>query len=1109
MMFKKYAAIGAVVAALVALPWALQDADQPELETENLLAGAVEVIPASLEKPASVERATPAIRSMADVRRIRSDRWKRALVDDDPMVSHWSAQPEFSNLKERRPLRKRPASDFRRMPADATGILIVKFRDEARVRMNRNLELISRTNRNVEPIDNFFRQLNVEIEPAFYRAESELAQIESRAAGHSGRAQPDLAGFFHLRGTEDQLVAAAEVLANSEMVEFVEFEREMRTGEQRSQGLRSEQRSHVAGGIATGTTEGACCYEEAPGCIDGIIQAACEQSGGTFHENATCEGGACGTIGACCIELPGNGTFGCVETDLGECRLLEGYFQGPSTICFDEDDAAVACEGFELDCGAQGTESCGVTTFGPFCEDGACCESVCSLDPFCCDEYDSNTGPTTRGPQRWDIWCVRHAQFFCNEDFAPPGTFPACFSNTSPCFQSHPQTGCGDAGCCNTVCNSMPECCSTGWSTACAALAADICLEKPSDETPDFTSLQGYLTPGGYVAELLAIPQAYVGTLPTYPATVDGQVMDYPLPGFGGEGYNLAGFEWFAQYLYDEYGIAENPDFPDQPTARGEGIRVGVVEHSAFVQSFDQDVNNHEALQHVISEPGQTVLAIPGTENLTGNHGTACLGIIGGREYLTGMAPEAELWFFPIVSGEEGGRLGRAMVSAMEEFSAGDVLSFSIGPGGAQTLATGERSWTLLRMASDLGITCVISAGNDCLNLDSSAQFDGEDSGVIIVGAVYPGRQAFFTDFENGTFLDGGNVHCRLPFSNFCQECEDANTIHISSWGSMVTTAGYGALHVGEADDPRLRSYTHVFNGTSAAAPLVAGVVARLQSLSKQFYGIPITPEQARDLIALNGFMHCGAPENEPDRVPGHDENACDGSWDYGETPDRVSRSDPHVAFTGMFALAESLVSSELYDCLPIHLGVYPVRGDYQQGNLFSICSAEGSFYTVRSMETLPNSGPSNAGSGFERELDKITYMASGQIADVLVVARPEYDVVTNIAVSAFMAPMMRDSIAFIEAFNWNTRTWTTLGANYAPAGGDEGGDEMEFISVAATFFNTGQYLRDSDNTILVRVWLYGFPGAGPYGDGVGNTPFEMNLDFVDITASGFFDSDD
>ena len=112
------------------------------------------------------------------------------------------------------------------------------------------------------------------------------------------------------------------------------------------------------------------------------------------------------------------------------------------------------------------------------------------------------------------------------------------------------------------------------------------------------------------------------------------------------------------------------------------------------------------------------------------------------------------------------------------------------------------------------------------------------DSGSILVGAGSP---------PNPTHGRPQQVdRSRLTFSNF-GSCVDAQ-----GWGAEVTTLGYGDL-VGGANESLW--YTDVFGGTSAAAAIVAGVIADLQGVnvgggSKR---PPLSAAQVRQFLRSSG----------------------------------------------------------------------------------------------------------------------------------------------------------------------------------------------------------------------------------------------------------------
>lgn len=100
---------------------------------------------------------------------------------------------------------------------------------------------------------------------------------------------------------------------------------------------------------------------------------------------------------------------------------------------------------------SPGNGSCCVAHGSPGCEDVDCCQSVCALDPFCC-----NT--------QWDSTCVGEAQATAE-----------CNCGVSDCCVEHPYPGCDDPVCESDVCSSDPFCCDTQWDALCAQSALQLC----------------------------------------------------------------------------------------------------------------------------------------------------------------------------------------------------------------------------------------------------------------------------------------------------------------------------------------------------------------------------------------------------------------------------------------------------------------------------------------------------------------------------------------------------------------------------------------------------------------------------------------------------------
>lgn len=228
------------------------------------------------------------------------------------------------------------------------------------------------------------------------------------------------------------------------------------------------------------------------------------------------------------------------------------------------------------------------------------------------------------------------------------------------------------------------------------------------------------------------------------------------------------------------------------------------------------------------------------------SHGTGVIGILvaGDNGYgMTGTVPNAEV----IVFTEMRGR-GIAIIRAIEALSPGDIIILEMQRGGPQTPGSIEETnfpgesfvpadydaviWQLVNVATDLGIHVIATAGNGNVDLDHSLYDDYRargDNGSIMVGA------------GSSTAL-----HNKLSVSTY------GSPIHLQGWGENVWTLGTGDLAKFGDDDNQ--AYTHSFNGTSSAAPIVASAVALVQDYAETFLGRDISPLEMRTLLIETGI---------------------------------------------------------------------------------------------------------------------------------------------------------------------------------------------------------------------------------------------------------------
>jgi len=117
-----------------------------------------------------------------------------------------------------------------------------------------------------------------------------------------------------------------------------------------------------------------------------------------------------------------------------------------------------------LDICHNSVDSCdSVHPDGVGCSDSDCCETVCSVDPYCGDAVNGG----------WDDNCVAEAAGLCGG-----GGFATCGevgSGSCNDLEGTGSAGCEDAGCCNTVCAIDTYCCLSKWDDVCAEEEAQFC----------------------------------------------------------------------------------------------------------------------------------------------------------------------------------------------------------------------------------------------------------------------------------------------------------------------------------------------------------------------------------------------------------------------------------------------------------------------------------------------------------------------------------------------------------------------------------------------------------------------------------------------------------
>jgi hypothetical protein len=309
-----------------------------------------------------------------------------------------------------------------------------------------------------------------------------------------------------------------------------------------------------------------------------------------------------------------------------------------------------------------------------------------------------------------------------------------------------------------------------------------------------------------------------------------------------------------------------------------------------------------------------------------------------------------------------------------------------------------------------------------------------------------------------------------------------------------VATCGYGELWANA--DPN-RQYTASFGGTSAAAPMIAGCVARLQGLCRQLYGISLTPEEIRD--GITGFEQCQLLTGQcgPDML-GNDDvmgDACSGDvW----AQDPVNPGDPMGVpnyigpFPGLSGWFSNLAQTGVFDGSPLLQQVYVIGGHLLYGNDNSVRAVDGNYLVVESVNISQGDSPSGDGSDPELpEADQAYYLGNGAITDVVAVYQADIEDVEAMATTYCLQQPTTFQILFVESWDYKFHRWEFIDLAILP---------VEVPCLVSQPPKAAEYVND-DGRILIRYWTFGFLGQ----TGFGVNYYRTRWDLLDLDVSAVF----
>ena len=247
-------------------------------------------------------------------------------------------------------------------------------------------------------------------------------------------------------------------------------------------------------------------------------------------------------------------------------------------------------------------------------------------------------------------------------------------------------------------------------------------------------------------------------------------------------------------------------------TRKGSNIRIAVVDDGMDVAHEDLSANVVAGSHNYLTN---------GTDPTGGEHGTNVAGIIAARDNtvgVLGVAPRASLVAYNLLQASGASNDADAMTRGSPNIH---ISNNSWGPPDSNgTLDAPVNSWYtaintgLSSGRGGRGTIYTWAAGNgapvDNSNYDGMANYRG----VIAVAAV--NDQGEKTSYSE----EGANLLISAPGGGSC----NTNTHAITTTDGTGNT-GYNLTSTGAADYAN-RNYTRCMNGTSAATPMVAGVVA-------------------------------------------------------------------------------------------------------------------------------------------------------------------------------------------------------------------------------------------------------------------------------------------
>lgn len=300
---------------------------------------------------------------------------------------------------------------------------------------------------------------------------------------------------------------------------------------------------------------------------------------------------------------------------------------------------------------------------------------------------------------------------------------------------------------------------------------------------------------------------------------------------------NLPNYDTLAAYLQAAPNGINLSAAQTYPGAKGDKVKIIDIEYGWDTNHIDLSKARYALEAH----------GTPTDPTDDTNHGTAVIGMLVADDDgkgITGIVPNAELELINVYSPEYGYDVAGALRQAASQTEPGDVVlieqqAWDQVNGSYKYLPIEwiPEVYDAIRALTDKGIIVVEPAGNGGFDLDSVSPgqtfpLGKPDSGAIMVGA--------------GQACAGQpHIASRLGLSSY------GKRVDLQGPGNCGISTGYGDLYGLTGPD---QYYTQSFNGTSAAAAVVAGAAAALSSAYQTLNGgNALKPQAMRALLQQTG----------------------------------------------------------------------------------------------------------------------------------------------------------------------------------------------------------------------------------------------------------------